>query len=209
MSPEQIHAIAKGIAEGVGAPPWWAFVFLIFLAGVAAYLGTYLAEKGRNLATKEDITGVTELIEQVKRQHQAVLENLKAGNLLSMVAAERRLQAHQEAFALWCELYDAMHQPTVNEVAGRCRKWWRESCVYLGPKSHKAFYQAFGAAAVHAQLLASRPPADEIKANWAKITEAPRVILGEVALPSLRVPVEELGRLDWLEEKAPWPSSPE
>ena len=55
MTPEQIQAMAKGIVDANAGPTWWAYLIMILLAGGAAYLGTYLAEKGKNVATKEDV----------------------------------------------------------------------------------------------------------------------------------------------------------
>lgn len=188
--------MAKGIAEAAGAPPWWAYLIMMISVGIATFIGNYLSEKGKNVATKEDIEKLTDKVEGVKRQHQEVIENLKAGHQLRMVAAERRLQAHQEAFTLWRELFTAMHGPDVPQVAGKCQKWWESNCVYLGPKSHHAFFDAFWAAVRHKSYLDSHSPADEVTANWKKITDAPNTILEEVALPPLKIPAEEFGQKD-------------
>ncbi|MDP3228147.1 MAG: hypothetical protein Q8N13_09220 [Acidovorax sp.] len=202
MTPEQIQAMAKGIVDANAGPTWWVHLIMILLAGGAAYLGTYLAEKGKNLATKEDVEKITDKVEAVKRQHQEVLENLKAGHQLRMVAAERRLQAHQEAFTMWRELFSAMHTPEVTAAVRRCTQWWEKNCVYLGPKSHHAFFDAFWAAAIHSDLLANRSPASEITGNWKKIAAAPNIILEEVALPPLKVPVDDMAGVDEYGRKA-------
>ena len=41
-------------------------VVMVILAGVAAYLGAYLREKGKNLATREDIDRLTHTTEEIK-----------------------------------------------------------------------------------------------------------------------------------------------
>jgi hypothetical protein len=58
---------------------------LVFLAAIAAavllakkYLPSYLAEKGKNLATKEDIRDITDRIEGVKARYATELEEIKA-----------------------------------------------------------------------------------------------------------------------------------
>lgn len=196
MTSEQIQAMIKASVDAAGGPDWWVYVAMVIGAGVAGFLGAYLGEKGKNLATKDDIATITQTVETVKRQHQEVIENLKAGHQLRMVAAERRLQAHQEAFTHCRELFNSMHSPEVNAVAGECLKWWESNCVYLGPESHQAFFDAFWAAAKHQSFLDARSPAKEIQENWAKITRAPNVILQEVSLPTLQVPLEEMGQKD-------------
>src|SRR5437868_3479958 len=73
---------------------------------------TYVDKKAENLATKQDVGAITDAVEKVRREHAAVLENLSQENRmilenlrgrqqLRLVAAERRLQAHQEAYELW------------------------------------------------------------------------------------------------------------
>lgn len=205
MAPDQIYAMAKGITEGTGGPGWWVYLLLILGSVVAAFIGSYLGEKGKNLATKEDIEKITHQVEGVKRQHQEIIENLKADHQLRMLAVERRLQAHQEAFTLWRELFTAVHGPDVRRVADKCRIWWESNCVYLGPKSHHAFFEAFWAAAKHQSFLDSRAPASAVSENWNRITDAPNIILAEVALPPLKVSPEELGHKnkDGITESAP------
>ena len=126
VTPEQIQAMAKGIAEAAVGPTWWVYCMLIAASALAAYLGTYLREKGKNLATSEDISKITDKVEEVKRQHQEVIENLKAGHQLRMLAAERRLQAHQEAFVLWRKILrsDPADWKECWPVIQECQSWW-------------------------------------------------------------------------------------
>ena len=55
MSPEEIQAMAKGLAEGQAV--WYLGSAVI--GGAITGLTAYLAEKGKNRATKEDIAGIT------------------------------------------------------------------------------------------------------------------------------------------------------
>lgn len=66
MTPEQIQAMVKGAVEASGGPAWWVYLLLIFCACVGSYFGSYLGEKGKNNATKEDIAAITEKVEAVK-----------------------------------------------------------------------------------------------------------------------------------------------
>ncbi|CAN7367318.1 hypothetical protein LJR074_002175 [Acidovorax sp. LjRoot74] len=67
MTPEQIQAMVKGAVEASGGPAWWVYALLILCACVGSYLGSYLGEKGKNTATKEDIEAITEKVEAVKQ----------------------------------------------------------------------------------------------------------------------------------------------
>ena len=44
---------------------------------------------------------------------------------------------------MWRELFSAIHTPEVTAAVRRCTQWWEKNCVYLGPKSHHAFFDAF------------------------------------------------------------------
>jgi F420-dependent methylenetetrahydromethanopterin dehydrogenase len=74
-------------------------------------LPKYLGKKGENLADKEDIAKITREIEQVKSQYQEklqeiILQNNKMlqqqewENQIKLVALEKRLEKHQEAYSL-------------------------------------------------------------------------------------------------------------
>jgi hypothetical protein len=41
---------------------------MLLVAAVGAYLGSYLREKGRNLATREDIANITRTTEDIKAE---------------------------------------------------------------------------------------------------------------------------------------------
>jgi hypothetical protein len=73
------------------------------------YLPSYVAEKGKNAATKEDIEVITEKVEAVKaafeadrqaREHQSrlFLQTQDFTHQMRLAALDRRLQAHQEAY---------------------------------------------------------------------------------------------------------------
>jgi hypothetical protein len=50
----------------------------LVIAGIGYYLKTYLSEKGKNLATKEDIEAITDRIESVKKDYTTQLEQFKS-----------------------------------------------------------------------------------------------------------------------------------
>lgn len=57
-----------------------------------SYFGSYLGEKGKNLATKEDIEALTKLVEGVRLQHQ------RAGNV-SQAQFEAELQTYKDVWS--------------------------------------------------------------------------------------------------------------
>jgi len=48
--------------------PIFQLVFTLIVAGGGAYLGSYLREKGKSTATKEDVGHITTIVEQVKTE---------------------------------------------------------------------------------------------------------------------------------------------
>ena len=56
-----------------------------------------------------------------------------------LVAIEKRLKVHQEAFGLCYKMYQNPKQKDAAEVFNECRLWWIGNNLYLEPKSRKAF----------------------------------------------------------------------
>ena len=181
---EFVTALLIALSAGVGLLLWRSF------------FPSYLSEKGRNLATKEDIAAITELVEQVKElyskrlkdiehQNALVLEQLRAQQQLRLAAVERRLQAHQQAFALWRRLVGSAHSENANAVVLECQEWWNNNCLYLSAAARDSFNRAYFAASSHRELARSRVDAEEVKANWALLLKAGEDIVAGANLPSL------------------------
>ncbi len=164
------------------------------------YIPEYLKEKAKNLATKEDISEITEAIEKVRSQYNeklqeliyqnnVQLEGLKALNQLRIVAPEQRLQAHQEAFALWRKMLLSLHSDERVNVVMECQDWYNRNCLYLSAKSREAFSAAYGALAIHNDLLQDRTQPESVKRNYLEITNAGSIIVQSVELPALSADV--------------------
>lgn len=54
-----------------------------------SYLPSYFAKKAENLATREDIAGITNEIEGVKSQYAVLIEDSKAKHQLRMAALDQ------------------------------------------------------------------------------------------------------------------------
>jgi hypothetical protein len=158
-----------------------------------AYLGTYLREKAKGLATKEDIGEITKRVEDAKKQYTHdladVTEALKARTGMRMLAGERRLQAHQEAYALWNEMLNTVHTDAVAGVLIKGARWWEHNALYLEAEPREAFrvaLRAFGTHADHISMLRGTEGAvAQIQANMEKIRSLGDVIAKACELPRL------------------------
>ena len=182
MTPEELAALKAMLTGfGVGA----------LLAGGVAYLAvkhflpSYLSEKGKNLATREDIEEITRKVEGVRTQYLSLVEELKARHQLRMAAVDRRLQAHQEAFTIWRGVMASTHTEEVGKVVIECQSWWEKNCVYLEPTVREAFVTAYGAAHSHNSLVKGRAEVALIQSNWKSITDFPNVLFQAIQLPAL------------------------
>lgn len=169
-------------AFGVGGVLFGAVVFYL----LKSFVPSYLNEKAKNLATREDIAQITEEIERVKTQYAFLIEELKAKHQLRLAAIERRLQAHQEAFVLWRELIAKAHSEEIGQTVIKCQTWWENNCLFLEPSVREAFSDAYSAAHMHSALLRGGFSArDQAKENWERITKAGQLIVEAVQLPGL------------------------
>jgi len=182
MSLEEFVAI-RALAGAFGAGAVLAALIAFLL--IKFYLPSYLAEKGKNLATREDIEDITDKIESVRLQYATLVEELKARHQLRLAAVDRRLQAHQEAFTHWRELMSATHTDEVGKVVMKCQAWWEMNCVYLEPTVRESFVRAYGAASDHNSYVRGHADADLIEKNWALITVFHNVLFQAIQLPPL------------------------
>jgi len=175
--------------------PWLiGWLGMAVVSGAGAYLGSYLSKKGENLATSEDIEKITRLQEEVRYEYRETIEKIRADEALRLVAAERRLQAYQEAYALWAKLFHGVHDADNQARVQECQVWLEENRLYLDPKIRDSFRDAFTAAHLHKGLLAS--PRDEstkmlIAENWKRIQKVGSLIDEAIKLPSIGVPCRE------------------
>ncbi len=169
---------------------------LFIVSRLRGAVTSYANEKGRNLATKEDIAGITDKIEGVKadyaqqhqelvHQHQLTVEAMKAHTQLSLAAVESRLAAHQQAFALWRKLLRNIHEESAHDVVKECEAWWNDNCLYLSPEARQGFLEAFWGVYDHAALLKDRSNPTAATENFDRIMRVGEKITGGVALPPI------------------------
>ena len=182
MTPQEIQTIAKELADGSAI---W-YVLSVCAGGVIAFFAAYFAEKGKGRATKEDVREITDAVGEINSKYTMLLSKLNARNQLSMLAPERRLEAHQEAYALWYTMFHECRSLDGHgiEAAEECKQWFMKNCMFLGPRSRDAFKRAYLVAEVHLRDRARKDPA-AIRTSGA-ILGAPREpLFQEVNLPPL------------------------
>jgi hypothetical protein len=195
MNSEQVYEIIrKALNEGVSLHTW-TLLLVGALALIGGYFGSYLRTKARNLATKEDIEEITNKVESIKveyakqlellqQEHRRLLQQQELKHKLSVAALDKRLVAHQEAYALWWKLVGSATKTEGEDVAFECQEWWVHNSLYLSPEVRNAFSQAYHAAFIHRGLLLARADGDVIRKNWEIIRQAGEAIVNAVALPS-------------------------
>ena len=172
-------------------------VLTLLLLGMAillcrSFFPAYMSEKGKNLATKEDIAKITDEVEKVKHGYDLLLHQLQSRQQLRMAALEKRLQVHQEAYTLWRKLRSNVSSPNLDSIVLECQQWWESNCLYLDPDARATFARAYSAAAFHGELLEqgrNAPPGTipgaMISENFEIINKAGEAIVKGVELPTL------------------------
>ena len=182
MSVDEIHILIR-IATGFGFGAIVSTVIGILI--IRFYIPSYLGEKAKNLATREDISAITHEMEKVRIEYSSLVEELKARHQLRLAAVDKRLQAHQEAFTKWRELMATVHSPDVHKTIIECQSWWDQNCVYLEPKVREAFVVAYRAASDRKSLTQPGGDVNAIKENWQKILGFGNSLFEAIQLPSL------------------------
>ena len=172
-------------------PDWLITSFCSLVAsGVGAYFASYLKAKGENLATKEDITDITQKIEEVKNTYAQNLEDFKHRKKMQFVALEKRLEVHQEAYVWWLKL---LRSATSGGAPLReAQKWWEENSLYLTPEVREGFQTVLSRVFEHPHLLSlvrSKPVStsagEDVTNNYNAIKELGSMIVKAVELPNL------------------------
>jgi hypothetical protein len=99
----------------------------------------------------------------------------------------RRLEAHQEAFALWHRCWSVVHEPEQErklEVLKKAEDWWFNNCLYLSEDARNSFKRMTMSVHMHSTILEigrGKPKeerwAKEVKDNWNFIVSTGQIII--------------------------------
>lgn len=197
MDPSQLKQIVEESLRDPRNVPAIAYGMILVMLAAGAVFGAYLKAKGTNIAQKEDLKKLTELVESVRSQHAERLEKLAHENRkalefgtrehqLRLAALDRRLETHQQAYTLWRKLVSSVYTEHKCDVVIECQTWWNQNCLYLDSDAREAFVRAYQAANFHSDILRSKTTMEEVKDNWATIIRAGEEIVRGAALPPIR-----------------------
>ncbi|MEL4471553.1 hypothetical protein [Shewanella algae] len=76
----------------------WVNLIVLFLIGLGlrSYLPSYIKEKAKNLAQKEDIQEITDKVEAIRNVHKSDLELFKGSIQSSLEALERKREVYND-----------------------------------------------------------------------------------------------------------------
>lgn len=192
MTPVEVQALVNGLVQGQAI---W-YVLAACIGGLASGAGAYLAEKGKGRATKEDIQEITEKVEDVKAtylrqiedlkaEYVRQLEDIKAHHQLRTLVAERRIAAHQEAYAHSVAMIRYAHTggEKLAEVVTKARDWYDSNCLFLGKETRRSFNTATLIVEEHHRYLEQRVDASIVSGSWERIVAPLEHVAKEVELP--------------------------
>jgi len=163
---------------GIGAVAGGAVIHFF----LKTFASSYLSEKGKNLATKEDIEEITRKVEEVKAE-------LQARHTLRFAALDKRLEAHQRAFEHCRKLLRSLRGDGELLLAlDTMAMWFDENGLFLEKAASQSFWDAYYAALSYDAAQSNQPrDTKEMKKNWDIIVSSQKSILEAVELPSLRL----------------------
>ena len=111
---------------------------------------------------------------------------LERTHQLRLAAADKRLEAHQQAFALWRKLIQTVHdEKEIFNTVAECQEWWNNNCLYLSPDAREKFRYSYICAASHNEYKKDRENPQLVTKNWFDIADAGEAIVRGAELPTL------------------------
>ena len=170
----------------------------LIAAGIGAFLGTYVREKAKGLATREDIGDLTTIVEGIKTQNAIeiaqITEVLRSQGTLRAAVLEQRMDAHQVAYRLASRMFHNAHNDDEGrkEVEKEIRDFWLARCLYLDAPVRDAFDSAWTAFLVHKTMTTreNRFSGEQIIENFAKIEALTPAIVRATSLPPIRIDLD-------------------
>ncbi len=104
MTPTEIQAAVESALANKVILPWWSYLSSVLIVASGAYFGVYLKEKGRNLATREDIKDITDKIEKVRSDYRKENDRYQ---LLASGLLKKRAEAIERLYQLVVDIEEA------------------------------------------------------------------------------------------------------
>jgi hypothetical protein len=105
MTPDEFKTAIDSAVGAKVALTYPQLALFVLLSGAAAFLGAFLSEKAKNLATKMDIRSITEKIESVRSFYAEQLK--RAENAFALAASSHMAQMAFDKHVEFCETYVA------------------------------------------------------------------------------------------------------
>lgn len=88
------------------------------------------------------------ITQRIQSKEKSKYFELERKEKFKMVAIERRLAAHQEAFKLWYDLRSVIHKPDDDQqkkdVLRLAQEFWHSNSLYLEKQTRLRFHEAYG-----------------------------------------------------------------
>jgi hypothetical protein len=103
MDAQQLETLIRKVVGEQVAIAWWAYIILIILsvlsAIAASYIKSYLTEKGKNFATREDFDELLSQVEKQAKATEAIKRDMARSLWIGQSGFEHRVKQLAECFA--------------------------------------------------------------------------------------------------------------
>lgn len=159
MSTEEVRAIiAQVVASGVPIQRHvYALIVLVSLlaSGVGAWLGSYLREKGKNFATKEDLDKIVEQLRMTTRAAEEIKAQISGELWVGQRRRELQLEVLKEVNTLFAKIKLGLDSPAFNVVPETVEQLYC-STILTGVLFKNPTIKTFAEAVEHFHLDPSR-----------------------------------------------------
>lgn len=155
------------------------------LMGLLAYLVTTRLP-GADAPTLVGLAGVV-IGSTITASIQVISSRSDKEDRYRLAAIERRLQAHQEAFALWKDLTANLNPESkkLGLLIVACQDWYNKNCLYLEKDAGEKFRIAYISAGMHYHLIKSHAETNVLEENFKDIWRVGDALRSAVALPAI------------------------
>ena len=117
---------------------------------------------------------------------QLLISNINTKQQLRLAALDKRLQAHQEAYAMWQRLlFTEGQKKESTQLILDCQDWWNNNCLYLSADARAAFKKAYIAADYLSLPADVQAGLEARETDMEYLKRAGEIIVKGVYLPSI------------------------